>query len=158
KVSDFRSALIQGKILAKKGLWVSEFRIESGLNCGGHAFATDGKLLGPILEEFKTKKEELQTELFSICQTALKNKGIQNFKEIPLTRVTVQGGIGTANEQQFLLDYYQVDSAGWGSPFLLVPEATNLDESTLQQLATAKKEDYYLSDASPLGVPFNNLR
>lgn len=158
KVSDFRSALIQGKILAKKGLWVSEFRIESGLNCGGHAFATDGKLLGPILEEFKTKKEELQTELFSICQTALKNKGIQNFKEIPLTRLTVQGGIGTANEQQFLLDYYQVDSAGWGSPFLLVPEATNLDESTLQQLATAKKEDYYLSDASPLGVPFNNLR
>lgn len=36
KVSDFRSALIQGKFLAKKGLEVSEFRIESGLNCGGH--------------------------------------------------------------------------------------------------------------------------
>ena len=30
KVSDYRSALIQGKMLAKKGLWVSEFRIESG--------------------------------------------------------------------------------------------------------------------------------
>ena len=57
KVSDYRSALIQGKILAKKGLWVSEFRIESGLNCGGHAFATDGYLLGPILEEFKTNKQ-----------------------------------------------------------------------------------------------------
>jgi len=56
KVSDFRSALIQGKFLAKKGLWVSEFRIESGLNCGGHAFATDGLLLGPILEEFKKQK------------------------------------------------------------------------------------------------------
>ena len=41
KVSDYRSALIQGKFLAKKGLWVSEYRIESGLNCGGHAFATD---------------------------------------------------------------------------------------------------------------------
>ncbi|HSR17901.1 MAG TPA: hypothetical protein VLM39_07385 [Ignavibacteriaceae bacterium] len=41
KVSDFRSALIQGKFLAKKGLWVSEYRVESGLNCGGHAFATD---------------------------------------------------------------------------------------------------------------------
>src|SRR5690606_32569622 len=27
KVSDYRSALIQGKLLAKKGLWVSEFRI-----------------------------------------------------------------------------------------------------------------------------------
>ena len=50
KVSDFRSALIQGKILAKKGIWVSEFRIESGLNCGGHAFATDGYLMGPILQ------------------------------------------------------------------------------------------------------------
>lgn len=45
KVSDYRSALTQGKILAKKGIWVSEFRIESGLNCGGHAFATDGLLL-----------------------------------------------------------------------------------------------------------------
>ena len=32
KVSDYRSALIQGKFLAKKGLWVSEYRIESGLN------------------------------------------------------------------------------------------------------------------------------
>jgi hypothetical protein len=30
KVSDHRSALIQGKYLAKKGLWVSEYRIESG--------------------------------------------------------------------------------------------------------------------------------
>ncbi|NQY67597.1 MAG: hypothetical protein HRT72_07735, partial [Flavobacteriales bacterium] len=53
KVSDYRSALIQGKFFAKKGLWVSEYRIESGLNCGGHAFATDGIMLGPILQEFK---------------------------------------------------------------------------------------------------------
>ena len=49
KVSDYRSALIQGKFLVKKGIWVSEFRVESGLNCGGHAFATEGYLLGPIL-------------------------------------------------------------------------------------------------------------
>src|SRR5690606_20931768 len=55
KVSDYRSALIQAKLLAKKSIWVSEFRIESGLNCGGHAFATEGYLLGPILEEFKQK-------------------------------------------------------------------------------------------------------
>jgi hypothetical protein len=41
KVSDYRSAIIQGKFLAKKGIWVSEYRVESGLNCGGHAFATD---------------------------------------------------------------------------------------------------------------------
>jgi hypothetical protein len=59
KVSDYRSALIQGKFLAKKGIWISEFRIESGLNCGGHAFATDGLLLGPILEEFKLRRHEL---------------------------------------------------------------------------------------------------
>ena len=38
KVSDFRSAMIQGRYMAKKGLEISEFRIESGLNCGGHAF------------------------------------------------------------------------------------------------------------------------
>ncbi len=56
KVSDFHSAAVQGKFLAKRGLWVSEFRIESGLNCGGHAFATKGQLLGPILEEFQQKR------------------------------------------------------------------------------------------------------
>ena len=59
KVSDYRSALIQGKFFAKKGLWVSEYRIESGLNCGGHAFATDGFLMGPILEEFKSHRNEI---------------------------------------------------------------------------------------------------
>ena len=53
KVSDFHSAVVQGKFLAKRGLWVSEYRIESGLNCGGHAFATKGLLLGPILDEFQ---------------------------------------------------------------------------------------------------------
>ncbi len=63
KVSDFRSALIQGKYLAKKGLWVSEFRIESGINCGGHAFVSGGIRLGPILEDFKNKRGELCDEL-----------------------------------------------------------------------------------------------
>ena len=71
KVSDYRSALIQGKFLAKKGLWVSEYRIESGLNCGGHAFATDGYLMGPILSDFKEKREELISEVFAICKDAL---------------------------------------------------------------------------------------
>ncbi|MCH7495695.1 MAG: hypothetical protein IH825_06355, partial [Candidatus Marinimicrobia bacterium] len=64
KVSDFRSGAIQGKFLAKKGLWVSEFRIESGLNCGGHAFATKGNLMGPILEEFKEQRDALKEKLF----------------------------------------------------------------------------------------------
>ena len=57
KVSDYRSAVIQGKFLAKKGLWISEYRIESGLNCGGHAFATDGYLMGPILAEFRDRRQ-----------------------------------------------------------------------------------------------------
>lgn len=158
KVSDYRSALVQGKILAKKGIWVSEFRIESGLNCGGHAFATDGLLLGPILEEFKTNRNALTAELFELCVQAQKNKGIQPFAECPRLRITVQGGIGTAEEQEFLIKYYHLDRTGWGSPFLLVPEATNVDKQTVEQLATAGKDDYYLSHASPLGVPFNNFR
>lgn len=158
KVSDYRSAIIQGKFLAKKGLWVSEFRIESGLNCGGHAFPTEGYLLGPILEEFKIKKSELTNELIGMINQALKGKNRQIFSEIPEIRITVQGGIGTRNEDKFLREYYNLDGTGWGSPFLLVPEATNVDVKTLQQLVNAKQEDYYLSHSSPLGVPFNNFR
>ena len=63
KVSDYRSSMTQGKFLAKKGVWVTEHRIESGLNCGGHAFASDGYLLGPILEEFKEKRAEIAASL-----------------------------------------------------------------------------------------------
>ncbi|MFD2968250.1 hypothetical protein [Sphingobacterium bambusae] len=157
KVSDFRSANIQAKYLAKKGIWVSEFRVESGLNCGGHAFATDGYLLGPILEEFKQKKEELLAELSTIYNEALAKKGCRQLADLKI-RFTVQGGIGTADEQSFLLTYYGFDSAGWGSPFLLVPEATTVDEKTLDALVQAEKEDFYLSNASPLGVPFNNFK
>ncbi len=158
KVSDFRSAYIQSRLLAKKGIWVSEFRIESGLNCGGHAFATDGLLLGPILEEFKNRKFEVSEELFNTCNKVLEAKSRPIFNEIPKLKISVQGGIGTSNENEFLLDHYDVDMTGWGSPFLLVPEATNVDEFTLEQLTKAKQEDYYLSNASPLGVPFNNFR
>ena len=158
KVSDYRSALTQGKILAKKGVWVSEFRIESGLNCGGHAFATDGLLLGPIMEEFRKNRAALENELLQICNEGLARKGLKPFPVPPPIHISVQGGIGTAQEHQFLLEHYGADSAGWGSPFLLVPEATSVEPHTLQQLATASKEDYFLSDASPLGVPFHNFR
>lgn len=158
KVSDYRSALVQGKILAKKGLWVSEFRIESGLNCGGHAFATDGYLIGPILEEFKQNRQALRNELYSMFSSALASKGLHVPAEIPVQRLTVQGGIGTAQEQQFLMEHYGVDATGWGTPFLLVPEATTVDEPTLQQLVAARSEDLYLSPISPLGVPFNAMR
>jgi hypothetical protein len=158
KVSDFRSAMIQGNFLAKKGLWVSEYRIESGLNCGGHAFATDGYLLGPILEEFKQKKEQLIQSAHDLMVKALTQKGM-HVPENPLElKITVQGGVGTAEEHDFLLDYYKVDSVGWGSPFLLVPEATSVDKHTRELLAGAKEDDLYLSHISPLGIPFNTLR
>lgn len=157
KVSDFRSALIQAKFLAKKGLWVSEFRIESGLNCGGHAFATEGYLLGPILEEFKVRREEMLQELFALYQPALQQKDL-NLKEMPRQRITVQGGIGTAEENLFLIRHYGLDATGWGSPFLLVPEVTNVDDVTLNTLANATERDFYLSNSSPLGIQFNNFR
>jgi hypothetical protein len=158
KVSDFRSAMIQGNFLAKKGLWVSEYRIESGLNCGGHAFATDGFLLGPILEEFKQKKDQLIQSAHDLMVKALGQKEL-HIPETPLDlKITVQGGVGTAEEHDFLLDQYNVDSVGWGSPFLLVPEATSVDKATRKLLMNAKEDDLYLSHISPLGIPFNTLR
>ncbi|WP_209390346.1 hypothetical protein [Chryseobacterium sp. RR2-3-20] len=158
KVSDFRSAMVQGNFLAKKGLWVSEYRIESGLNCGGHAFATEGLLLGPILEEFKAKKEELISSAHSLMIKALEQKN----RLIPLQpldlNITVQGGVGTAEEHDFLLDNFEISSVGWGSPFLLVPEATCVDKETRKLLADSKENDYFLSNISPLGVPFNTVK
>ncbi|WP_372746457.1 hypothetical protein [Lutibacter sp.] len=157
KVSDYRSAIIQGKFLAKKGLWVSEYRIESGLNCGGHAFASDGYLMGPILEEFKNNKENLIDEVHAILIDALKSKD-KTIPNKPLNLgITVQGGVGTHEEHEFLLDNYNIDSVGWGSPFLLVPEATTVDVKTRETLAKADEKDLYLSNVSPLGVPFNSL-
>ncbi|MDP1843846.1 MAG: hypothetical protein Q8K64_10530 [Sediminibacterium sp.] len=158
KVSDYRSALIQGKMLAKKGIWVSEFRIESGLNCGGHAFATDGFLLGPILEEFKLNRQQLQTDLFALYNAAVERKGGIPLLQMPKLLFSVQGGIGTANENKLLQEYYGMDSIGWGTPFLLVPEATTVDENTLKQLCNAKENDLVLSHNSPLGVRFHYLK
>jgi hypothetical protein len=158
KVSDFRSAMIQGNFLAKKGLWVSEYRIESGLNCGGHAFATEGYLLGPILEEFKQKKDQLIQSAHDLMTKTLRQKEM-HVPEKPLElKITVQGGVGTAEEHDFLLNHYAVDAVGWGSPFLLVPEATSVDKSTRELLAKAKEADLYLSHISPLGIPFNSIK
>ncbi len=160
KVSDFRSALIQGKVLAAKGLEVSEFRIESGLNCGGHAFASQGRLLPSLLQEFKEKKEELAKQFQPVIVNFYKSMGWEYpdaaLAEQPL--VTVQGGIATHEEAKRLTDDYGCDSTGWGTPFLLVPEATCVDKDTFALLEKAKKADQYLSDASPMGIPFNNLR
>lgn len=158
KVSDYRSALIQGKYLAKKGIWISEFRIESGLNCGGHAFATDGYLLGPILEEFKTKKQELVDVMFDLYNKALQQKTNRKFIYPPALEITVQGGIGTNEEARFLENQYSISSTGWGTPFLLVPEATTVDGDTLKLLCAAKKEDVILSKNSPFGIGFYYLK
>jgi len=158
KVSDYKSAMIQGKFLAKKGLWVSEYRIESGLNCGGHAFATDGYLMGPILEEFREKRNELIRSIHEVLTSALAEKDrISPNTPLPV-KITAQGGVGTAEEHQFLIDHYGIDSVGWGTPFLLVPEATNVDDATLDKLINAREDKLYLSDISPLNVPFNSLR
>ena len=124
KVSDYRSAIIQGRFLAKKGIWVSEYRVESGLNCGGHAFATDGFLLGPVLEEFRNSKEQLIEAVHEIYVKALAEKGKPVPEKPLLMKITAQGGVGSNAEHQFLLEYYNLDSIGWGTPFLLVPEAT----------------------------------
>lgn len=160
KVSDFRSALVQGKFLAKKGLEVAEFRIESGLNCGGHAFPSDGQLMPTILREFREKRDQLMDEFRPLIRSWYDKMGWDWHSAIdehqPL--LTVQGGVGTHGEMQRLMDVYGADLVGWGSPFLLVPEATSVDDPTLQQLVNAKEEDLYLSNVSPLGVPFNNLR
>jgi len=158
KVSDYRSALIQGKYLAKRGIWISEYRIESGLNCGGHAFATDGFLMGPILKEFKENRQSLIEETHDLYIKALEEKG-KNVPTEPLAiKITAQGGVGTNEEHKFLMNEFDVDSVGWGSPFLLVPEAVSIDDKTLDQLSDARENDLYLSNISPLGVPFNSLR
>ena len=158
KVSDYRSALIQGKYLAKKGIWVSEFRIESGLNCGGHAFVGDGNLAGPTLEEFKNKRGELSAVLFDLYNKALAAKAFPTYLKPHPIKITFQGGIGTHKEQNFIQDYYDLDRIGWGTPFLLVPEATTLDQPTLTLLQKAQKSSISLSHNSPLGAPFYYLK
>ncbi|MBN1589873.1 MAG: hypothetical protein JW888_10195 [Pirellulales bacterium] len=158
KVSDFHSAAVQGKFLAKRGLWVSEYRIESGLNCGGHAFATKGMLLGPILAEFQRSRQELVEHLHGVYVKALARLG-RPVPRVPRSiRVTVQGGIGTAEEDAFLREHYGADGTGWATPFLLVPEVSNVDDEHLRKLAEATEADVYLSDSSPFGLPFWNLR
>ena len=158
KVQDLRSAAIQGKVLAKRGLWVSEFRVESGLNCGGHAFGDRGRVLGPILDEFRRGREALADQLHELTNRALRASGRPAFDERPPVQVTVQGGIGTAHENEMLHRVYGVDGTGWGSPFLLVPEVVSIDPEHVAKLVASEEDDVELSRSSPLGVPFWSLR
>jgi len=137
KVSDYRSAVIQGKLLAKIGLWVSEYRIESGLNCGGHAFATKGLLIGTILEEFKKNKEKLTDQLYALYTKALQKKNTSSNRFKPIIEITAQGGIGTHDEDQLIHQLFEINDTGWGTPFMLVPEAINIDEKHLELLCQA---------------------
>ncbi len=160
KVSDFRSARIQGRFLAKKGLEVHEFRIESGLNCGGHAFPTDGYLLPVLLREFKENLEILAKEFQPLVKEYYRKKGWE-YPESNLNShhlITVQGGIGTHGEVLRLKEEFNIDITGWGGSFLLVTEATCVDETTRELLRQASEDDIYMSNASPLNYPFNNVR
>jgi len=114
--------------------------------------------MGPILEEFKQHKQELIDQVHAILNDALEMMGRATLSKPLEMYVTAQGGVGTASEHDFLLDYYNVDSVGWGTPFLLVPEAVNIDSDSLKLLAEAEEKDLYLSGISPIGVPFNSIR
>lgn len=158
KVSDFRSALVQGKIFANKGIWVSEYRIESGVNCGGHAFPSNGVLLGPVLEEFKEKRNMLLETCREAYKSALTKKEIEVPAQEPEILISAQGGVGTHEEHQFLMENYAMDAVGWGTPFMLAPDVVSIDRETLEVLRKAEEKDLFFSYASPLGVPFNNVR
>ncbi len=159
KISDFRSALIQGKFLARKGLEVSEYRIESGINCGGHLFPSSGELLPDILDEFRERKNSLGTQFRKAVEKYYAEHGLDASLLKPFSpRFTVQGGIGNFGESERFLKAYEMDGCGWGSPFLLVPEATLVDSETRRLLCEANPEDILASHASPIGVPFSNLR
>ena len=96
--------------------------------------------------------------MFELYNAALLNRGNACVQQTPPLKISAQGGIGTAEEDSFLHAYYGIESTGWGTPFLLVPEATTVDKATLQLLSAAKKEDIILSNNSPLGVRFHYLK
>ena len=175
KVSDYRSALVQGRYLAKKGLEVYEYRIESGVNCGGHAFFESKKLLLDVVREFVEKRKELfETTRSMIAKFAdsciaannAANASASGAANVPVqgilpppspARITAQGGLCAPEDiAQFLS--LGIDGVGVGTPFLLVPQATSVDKETRRLLASAKSEDVCISHASPLGIPFVNLQ
>ena len=113
--------------------------------------------MGPILEEFKVNREELLITTHQLYIKALASKNIPVPEKPFEVRITAQGGVGTHREHQFLMEQYNLNSVGWGTPFLLVPEVTNVDKQTMELLCKATSKDLLLSNISPLGMPFNTL-
>lgn len=158
KVSDYRSALIQGRYLAKKGLEVYEYRIESGVNCGGHAFFESKKLMLDVVREFMAKRDELFAATCGMIAKAAANSSVQGIcpPHVP-ARITAQGGLCAPEDIEKIMSF-GIDGVGVGTPFLLVPQATSVDKDTRRILAKATVDDVYISHASPLEIPFVNLR
>ncbi|MEA3280552.1 MAG: hypothetical protein U9Q38_08140, partial [Thermodesulfobacteriota bacterium] len=125
-------------------------------------------LLPSLLKEFKEKRDSLPAMFQPLVQKYYKKmnweypeSAHESAHESALTSrplITVQGGIGNHGEALRLTEKYNMDLTGWASPFLLVPEATCVDDSTRELLKQAGEEELYLSDISPIGIPFNNIR
>ena len=106
--------------------------------------------MGPILQDLKKNVVNYFNLLHDLLIKALTIKEMPVPETILPIKITAQGGVGTAEEHEFLLEEYQLDSIGWGSAFLLVPEATSVDALTRKLLTNAKEDDFYLSTISPL--------
>jgi hypothetical protein len=113
-----------------------------------------------LLREFREKREQLTTAVQPLIEKYYEDNagGFSENWKVTEPRLTVQGGIGMAGEAERLLKDFEMDATGWGSPFLLVPEATTVDKTTRTLLENAGEKELYLSGVSPLGVPFNNIR
>jgi hypothetical protein len=72
-------------------------------------------------------------------------------------RITAQGGLCSPEDIEKIMSL-GIDGVGVGTPFLLVSQATSVDKETRRLLVAAKPEDVYISNASPLEIPFVNLR
>ena len=113
-----------------------------------------------LLKEIYEKRDQLAASFKPLIQNYYEKMGWE-YPESSANHtalITVQGGIGTSGEVKRLQKDFKIDKVGIATPFLLVPEVTCVEPTTFNKLKNADESDLYLSDVSPLGVPFNNLR